>query len=44
MEAPEVDGEVVIECPDGVALPEPGSFVDVRITGADEYDLNAEML
>lgn len=44
MEAPEVDGEVVIECPDGVALPETGSFVDVRITGADEYDLNAEML
>lgn len=43
-EAPEVDGEVILECPEGVPMPEPGTFVDVRITGADEYDLNAELL
>ena len=43
-EAPEVDGEVILEYPEGVPMPEPGTFVDVRITGADEYDLNAELL
>ncbi|HIZ85330.1 MAG TPA: 30S ribosomal protein S12 methylthiotransferase RimO [Candidatus Coprenecus stercoravium] len=41
-ESPEVDGEVSVICRGGV--PEPGSFVDVRITGADEYDLNGTML
>ena len=43
-ESPEVDGEVLVTCPKGRPLPEPGSFVEVRITGADEYDLNAELL
>lgn len=43
-EAPEVDGEVILECPGNGPLPLPGTFVDVRITGADEYDLNAELL
>ena len=41
---PEVDGEVTVGCPEGRPLPEPGSFVDVRVTGADEYDLTAELL
>ena len=43
-EAPEVDGEVIVRWPEGRSMPAPGSFVDVRITGADEYDLNAEVL
>lgn len=43
-EAPEVDGEVTVVCPGGMPLPGPGSFVDVRVTGADEYDLTAELL
>lgn len=43
-EAPEVDGEVTVVCPGGRPLPGPGSFVDVRVTGADEYDLTAELL
>ena len=43
-EAPEVDGEVTVVCPGGRPLPDPGSFVDVRVTGADEYDLTAELL
>ena len=43
-EAPEVDGEVTVGCSEGRPLPEPGSFVDVRVTGADEYDLTAELL
>lgn len=43
-EAPEVDGEVVLECQEGGPMPEPGTFVNVRIIGADEYDLNAELL
>lgn len=43
-EAPEVDGEILLECQKGQSLPVPGEFVDVRITGADEYDLNAELI
>ena len=43
-EAPEVDGEVTVVCPEGRPLPGPGTFVDVRVTGADEYDLTAELL
>lgn len=43
-EAPEVDGEVILECREGQIMPVAGSFADVRITGADEYDLNAELL
>ncbi len=44
LEAPEVDGEVLVECAEGQPLPVPGSFVKVRVTGADEYDLNAVLL
>ena len=41
-EAPEIDGEIFLSCPD--ARPEPGLFIPVRITDADEYDLRGEML
>ena len=41
-EAPEIDGEIYVSCPD--ARPEPGLFIPVRITDADEYDLRGEML
>ncbi len=48
-ESPEVDGEILVpysrEAFDGI---EPhslvGSFFDVRITGADEYDMTAELI
>ncbi len=39
-DAPEIDGQVVIL--DGDAL-EPGMIVNVRITGADDYDLEARL-
>ena len=39
-DAPEIDGRVVIV--DGDAL-EPGMIVNVRITGADDYDLEARL-
>ena len=38
-ESPEVDGEILVKGDSPV-----GSFIDVRITGADEYDLIAEMI
>ncbi len=38
-ESPEVDGEILVK---GEA--EPGQFIQVRIIGADEYDLIAEIL
>ncbi len=46
-ESPEVDGEIVVKYePDAFggksALELCGGFIDVRITGADEYDLIAE--
>ena len=41
-ESPEVDGEVSVSY-SGKA-PEPGDFVKVRITGADEYDLIGETM
>ena len=42
-ESPEVDGEILVGCPENVD-PDSicGTFIDVRITGADEYDLIAE--
>lgn len=44
-EAPDVDGEVLIGCSD-VVNPESlvGRFVNVEITGADEYDLYAKII
>lgn len=46
-ESPEVDGEIVVKYDAGSftgVAPEdlPGRFIEVRITGADEYDLIAE--
>jgi ribosomal protein S12 methylthiotransferase len=40
-ESPDVDGEILVRYPDGSSV---GSFVDVRIIGADDYDLIAEMV
>jgi len=43
-DAPEIDGQVFIELePDAIA-PASGSFVKVRITDCDEYDLFAEII
>ncbi len=44
-ESPEVDGEILVSAA-GVTNPSAqiGSFLDVRITGADDYDLTAEIL
>ncbi|MCQ2181405.1 MAG: 30S ribosomal protein S12 methylthiotransferase RimO [Bacteroidales bacterium] len=39
-ESPEVDGEILVKSDDASLV---GSFVDVLITGADEYDLIAEL-
>ena len=47
LESPEVDGEIVVRY-DPVLFGEKeprelcGKFIDVKITGADEYDLTAE--
>ena len=44
-ESPEVDGEIIASAPDGTDLDSlPGQFVHVRITGADLYDLEAELI
>ena len=40
-ESPDVDGEILVRYPDGSLV---GGFADVRIIGADEYDLIAEMV
>ncbi len=42
-EAPETDGEILFAA-GGRALPQVGTFTDVRITAADTYDLMGEML
>ena len=39
-ESPEVDGEILVKGPECLV----GSFFDVRITGADSYDLCAEVI
>lgn len=48
-ESPEVDGEILAKYPEtlqGTGDPAGivGTFVNVRITGADEYDLTAEIV
>ncbi len=43
MDAPEVDGNVLVKSANGKRL-KPGIFVNVRITGAEEYDLTAEVI
>lgn len=40
-ESPEVDGEILVDS-DDVSLV--GSFIDVRIVSADDYDLRAELI
>ena len=42
LEAPETDGEILIFC--GNRKPQIGSFVNVRITDADIYDLKGELI
>ena len=42
-EAPEVDGELLCRWDAGGAKAPVGQFLDVTITGADEYDLIAEL-
>ncbi|MBP5559000.1 MAG: 30S ribosomal protein S12 methylthiotransferase RimO [Bacteroidales bacterium] len=42
-ESPEVDGEILVSAPDAHSIPI-GSYIKVRITGADEYDLTAVKL
>ncbi len=39
-ESPEVDGEILVRGPEKLT----GTFFDVKITGADEYDLVAELV
>lgn len=41
-ESPEVDGEILVPCLDNA--PEIGSFIKVKITEADDYDLRAEII
>ncbi len=44
-ESPDVDGEIIVSVPDGVDLNSmPGKFAQVRITGADLYDLAAKLI
>lgn len=44
-ESPEVDGEIIVSAPAGTDLEAlPGQFVSVRITGADLYDLEGELI
>ena len=40
-ESPEVDGEILVSSSRAL---QKGDFVNVRITGADEYDLTAETI
>ena len=42
-ESPEVDGEILVTAPDAADIPV-GSYIRVRITGADYYDLSAVKL
>jgi ribosomal protein S12 methylthiotransferase len=42
-DAPEIDGNVFIEGDGAIAL-KVGSFAQVRITDADDYDLYAELI
>ena len=44
-ESPEVDGEIIVSAPEDTDLDAMvGQFVQVRITGADLYDLEAELV
>jgi ribosomal protein S12 methylthiotransferase len=39
LQAPEVDGSVVVRVPDGARLPQPGEVVEVRVTARNGFDL-----
>lgn len=41
-ESPEVDGEIIVHDESGTVRP--GDFIDVRITGAEDYDLVGERI
>lgn len=44
-ESPEVDGEILVKCGDDVdGYSLEGQFITVKISGADAYDLSAEMI
>ena len=43
-EAPETDGEIVFTAPRGAQVPAIGSFVNVKLTRADTYDLMGEIV
>ncbi|MCQ2149526.1 MAG: 30S ribosomal protein S12 methylthiotransferase RimO [Bacteroidales bacterium] len=44
-ESPEVDGEILVKCPSGLDAEKMcGTFFDVTVTGADEYDLQAVLM
>ena len=43
MDAPEVDGMILVHSSNGRQL-SPGDFINVKITGALEYDLTAELI
>jgi len=44
-ESPEVDGEIIVNCPEGTDLQAlVGKFIDVRIDSAADYDLFASMI
>ena len=44
-ESPEVDGEILVKAPSGIdAASLVGTFFNVKIIGADEYDLIAEII
>lgn len=44
-ESPEVDGEILVHCTDSATARKlVGNFASVRITGADIYDLTAELI
>ena len=43
-ESPEVDGEIIVECPEGTDLDSlVGKFITVQITAATDYDLLAKL-
>lgn len=43
-ESPEVDGEIIVRCPESLATKYVGNFLDVVVTAADEYDLQGEII
>lgn len=42
-DSPEVDNEIRLSLPEGYAMPAPGTYIKVKITEADAFDLRAEI-